>query len=354
MIEVWTHAVPVPTAIAAAARIAESQGWDGVGVVDSQNRTGDPYVALTMAAAATERIGLATAVTNSVTRMAAPTATAIASVDRISRGRAVLGVGRGDSALADLGRAPARLGQFETWLRHLQSYLRGEAVPFDEIELSGARTVGTLHLAEAAAESRIRMLESARKVPVEVAVSGPKMIALAALHAERLMFSLGADAERIAWGIGVAREARTAAGLDPDGVAYGAYVNCVCHPEITVARDLVKGGLTTFARMSIMHGTVTGPASRQTAEALRTIYDAYDMRAHTQSDSAQARTLTAEFIDQFAVVGPPDRCIERLRELAALGLDKLFLATNFTLRSEEGMKAVALAAKEVLPALRKD
>ena len=71
MIEVWTHAVPVPTAIAAEARIAESQGWDGVGVVDSQNRTGDPYVALTMAAAATERIGLATAVTNSVTRMAA-------------------------------------------------------------------------------------------------------------------------------------------------------------------------------------------------------------------------------------------------------------------------------------------
>ena len=55
----------------------------------------------------------------------------------------------------------------------------------------------------------------------------------------------------------------------------------------------------------------------------------------------------------FAVVGPPDRCVERLRGLAALGLDKLFLAINFNLmRTEEGKGAIALAAKEVLPALR--
>ncbi len=103
MVEVWTHAAAAPRAIAADARRAEAQGWDGLGVVDSQNRSGDPYVALTMAATVTERIGLATAVTNSITRMAAATAAAIASVDRIAEGRAVLGIGRGDSAVADLG-----------------------------------------------------------------------------------------------------------------------------------------------------------------------------------------------------------------------------------------------------------
>ena len=48
-----------------------------------------------MAATATKRIGLATAVTNSVTRQAAATATAIASVQRVAGGRAVLGIGRG-------------------------------------------------------------------------------------------------------------------------------------------------------------------------------------------------------------------------------------------------------------------
>lgn len=77
------------------------------------------------------------------------------------------------------------------------------------------------------------------------------------------------------------------------------------------------------------------------------------MRAHTRGDSRQAQTLTPEFIDRFAVVGAPDRCVERLQGLAALGLDKLFLAINFNLmRTEEGKGAIALAAKEVLPALR--
>ncbi len=38
---------------------------------------------------------------------------------------------------------------------------------------------------------------------------------------------------------------------------FGAYVNCVSHPRIEIARELVKGGLTTFARFSILHGTVT-------------------------------------------------------------------------------------------------
>lgn len=104
MIEVWTHAAAAPRAIGAEAKRAEAQGWDGLGVVDSQNRSGDPYVALAMAASATERIGLSTAVTNSLTRLPAATAAAIASVDRVADGRAVLGIGRGDSAVADLGK----------------------------------------------------------------------------------------------------------------------------------------------------------------------------------------------------------------------------------------------------------
>ena len=88
-----------------------------------------------MAATVTERIGLGTGVSNSVTRLAASMASAALSVDRISNGRALVGLGRGDSALAHIGRAPARMKQFETYLRHLQAYLRGEAVPFDEIEM---------------------------------------------------------------------------------------------------------------------------------------------------------------------------------------------------------------------------
>lgn len=81
-----------------------------------------------------------------------------------------------------------------------------------------------LHLADAAPESRIRWMQGERKVPVEVAASGPRMIAVAALEADRVMFALGADEARLAWGIEVTR---ADAGLDPERIAFGAYVNCV-------------------------------------------------------------------------------------------------------------------------------
>ena len=87
----------------------EAKGWDGLSVVDSQNLSGDAFVALAMAATVTTRLKLGTGVTNSITRRAATLATAMASVHSVSRGRAVLGIGRGDSALAHVGRAPDRI-----------------------------------------------------------------------------------------------------------------------------------------------------------------------------------------------------------------------------------------------------
>jgi len=355
-VEIWTTGVAGPRRAARVAADLEAAGWDGLLVVDSQNLSGDPYVALALAATATTRLGLGTGVTNSVTRHAAVTAGSIASIQLLSGGRAVLGIGRGDSALAHLGRAPARLASFERYLRQLQTYLRGEAVPFDEIDLpvETAPPMSELELADAPEASRIGWIaERAARVPVEVAASGPKVIAIAALHADRVMFALGADEERIAWGIDHAREARRRAGLDPDGIAFGAYLNCGCHPDVEAARNLVKGGLTTFARFSVMHGRANGPVSERDRAVLTDLRNSYDMRAHTRGDSRQAGVLTPEFIDRFAIAGPPDRCIARLRGLAALGLDKVALTGAMRGVSEAGAAlSRRLLETEVLPAMR--
>jgi 5,10-methylenetetrahydromethanopterin reductase len=326
--ELWTTGVASPRGSARTATQLEQAGWAGFQVVDSQNLSGDPYVALALAATATSRLGLATGVTNSVTRHASVTACSIASVQRISNGRAYLGIGRGDSALAHLGRAPARLASFERYLRHLRIYLRGEAVPFDEIDIptSTAPPMSELELADAPPASQIGWIGGGGPVvPVEVAASGPRVIAIAALHADRIMFALGADAARLEWGIALAKETRIKAGLDPNGIAFGAYVNAACHDDIDIARGLVRGSLTTFARFNVMHGKAAGPVSDSDRDVLRDLHDSYDMRAHTRGDSRQAGVLTESFIDRFAIVGPPSRVIERVQGLASLGLDKIVM-----------------------------
>lgn len=288
-----------------------------------------------------------------MTRAAAVNASAALSVNAVSGGRFVFGIGRGDSALAHLGRAPGRLGHFETHLRHLQAYLRGEDVPFDEIELPDhvAPPADELELAAGPGASRIPWVDPAQpKVPVEVAATGPRVISIAAVHAERVMFAVGADPERIAWGMDVARRARRDAGLDPDGVKFGAYVQCVCNPDQEVARDLIRGAVSIFARFSVLHGTTVGPASDEAKRVLHTLHDTYEMGGHSRNESVQAATLTADFTDYFSIVGPPQRCIERLQGLAELGLDKVVVAAQFQMGDiPEGVASRELMEAEVLP-----
>jgi hypothetical protein len=67
-IEFWRVANGFPGTTASQAERAEAEGWDGLSVPDSQNLTGDPYVALALAASVTSKLLLRPGVTNSFTR----------------------------------------------------------------------------------------------------------------------------------------------------------------------------------------------------------------------------------------------------------------------------------------------
>lgn len=296
------------------AQQAEADGFDGWYCVDSQNLSGDAYVGLTLAATATEHIGLGPGVTNPVTRHPAVTAAAIASLQVASGGRAHLGIGRGDSSLAHVGRAPASVSTFEATVAAIQRYLRGEPVDFADLP-GEAPPVDQLGLADAPQASRLGWVREP-KVPVEVAATGPRMLEVAGRHADRVLLAVGADPDRIRWAADTARAVRP-------GVALGAFVNLACHPDLDTARRLVSGGLSTFARFSVMHGRVHGPTTDEQRRVLDELHHSYDMTRHTRVGSRQADLLSAEFVDRFAVVGPPQTCVERLDALADVGVDKI-------------------------------
>ncbi len=350
MVEIWSNAAGMPNQVARRAERAEAAGYDGMTMVDSQNLSGDCYIALALAATCTERIKLATGVTNPFTRHPAVTASCIATVQALSNGRAMLGIGRGDSALAHIGYAPAPVKMFEKYLERVQGYLRGEEVPFDV----GAN-VDELELATRPTSSKIEWIRPGRypKVPVDVAATGPKVIRAAARHADRITLAVGADPERIKWGMQVAKDARTAAGLDPEGLGFGAYINVVAHDDPEVGRRLGEGGLSLFARFSAMHGTAVGPTTDVERKVMEGVRDAYDMTRHSRTGSAQAAVLTPEFADQFGIFGPAAYCVERMKELIALGLDRLVVVrTSAGADPQEAQRAEQRFEEEVLPALR--
>ncbi len=302
------------------AQRAEELGYDGITFVDSQNRASDCYVALTVAAYSTTRLKLGTGVTNSYTRHPAVTASAIAAIQAESGGRAYLGIGRGDSALAHLGLAPHAVPAFERYLEQLQGYLRGDDVEF------GETNVDVLGLADTPDASRIEWLESSyAKVPVDVAATGPRVIAAAARHADQVSLAVGGDPERIKWGMDVAREAREQAGLDPE-IAFGAYLPTVVHDDPEVALGIGSPGLSLFARFSNMYGDIVGPVTDTQRDVLTKIHDSYDMHGHAREGSAQSAQVTQEFAGSFGVFGPPDYCVQRLGQLIELGVTRFFIA----------------------------
>jgi 5,10-methylenetetrahydromethanopterin reductase len=338
------------------ARQAEDEGWDGLGVVDSQNLAADPYAELALAATATSRILLGTAVTNPLTRHPAVTATAIATVQAESGGRAVLGIGRGDSALAHLGLAPAPVAVFARYLERLHGYLGGEDVAFD-VATDGAGQVGSadaLHLAGGPTSSRLRWLrDTLPAVPVDVAATGPKVIAAGARLADRITFAVGASVDRLRWAIDLARSTRREAGLDVESFPLGAYVPVLVQPDRDTARRLISGGVASFARFSVMHGRVAGPVAESQRRTLEAVHATYDMNRHFTHGSPQSGQLDDETIDAFGIAGPASYCVERLSELVELGLGKVFvMGAGIGLDRDEAQASRKRFVDEVLPRLR--
>jgi 5,10-methylenetetrahydromethanopterin reductase len=351
MTQVWMVGVAAPNSVLRHAERLEADGFSGLAVVDSQNLSGDPYVALALAATVTDHLGLATGVTNPYTRHPAATACSIASVQAVSRGRAVLGIGRGDSALAHLGLSPAPVPVFARYLRRLQGYLRGDDVPFDDE--GDVASVDALGLAERPDASRIQWVTNLPKVPLDVAATGPRVIELAATVADQITFAVGADVERLRWGIDLARAARRRAGLDAGSLGLGAYVNVAVHPDLDVARRLVAGGLSTLARFNVMHGRAAGPLVSEDRAVLTTLHDRYDMNHHTQPGSAQADALTADFAGRHAVLGSPADVLARFASLIDLGIDRFVLMgpPRAPGLDDEGKFAQQAFVADVLPAL---
>ena len=351
-LELWTYRHAMPGRFERQAQRAQAEGWDGISLGESQNLTVDPFVELGIAARFTDRLKLGTGVAACATRHPATTATAMATVQHESGGRAVLGIGTGASAVAHLGMRPMPVAAFERYLRALSGYLAGDDVPFD---VDPGMSSDALGLAAGPTASRLHWLDPVvPKVPLEVCATGPRTIAVGARIGDRLTFATGASTARLEWAVGIARKARAEAGLDSDRLPLGASFPVFVHPDRASARRLIAGTVASFAHLATMLGTVAGPVSDDQRRVLGELRDSYDMQRHLHAGSPQAGVITDELIDEFAVAGPVAYCVERLTELRELGISKfVFFGEGAGIDVAELRASRARIAEELLPALRR-
>ncbi|MBT5775155.1 MAG: LLM class flavin-dependent oxidoreductase [Dehalococcoidia bacterium] len=194
-----------PDAFATDVARAESLGWDYAFVPDSQLRRHDTYVLLAFAARETSTIHLGPLLANPVTRHPTVTAGSIATVDAVSEGRAILGLGIGDTAVRLAGLKPARVATLEDSTRTIRSLLHGDAVE-----------VGA---------DRPAQLPHPRSVPVWIAAAGPRSLRAAGRVADGVFIRAGLHPANLHAAVDQIRAGADEAGRDPASVRLGLVVH---------------------------------------------------------------------------------------------------------------------------------
>jgi 5,10-methylenetetrahydromethanopterin reductase len=354
-LEFWRMgATPVPVSeIGRFAREFEASGWDGVAIGEAHGLLPDPYATLAAAAAATTTLKVGTAVAVPL-RHPLLAAGAMATVQGLSGGRARFCLGRGDGAVKVLRQKPMRVAEFEDYLRRLQGFLRRENVDLEGVPVSMAR---------------IDDFDPSLDVPrpcVDVAATGPKTIETAARHADGISFSVGADVERLRAAIDAARDVCRTAGRDPDALELGCFVQvAVTDDDDSSAREAIRGLVVTHARFSGFEakpaGDVADERHGQYRRAVAVMEDVYHAErggvARTpggepgEIDFYPVEAGADDLIDQFGIAGSPEYCAERLREIAALGIARIYIGTR-AVGVDLAERNAEHIGREVLPLLR--
>lgn len=294
-------------------RDVEERGFDLLGVADSQSVFRELYVALAVAALNTSRVRLGPLVTNPLTRHLVVTASAISSVDELSRGRAVLGLGSGDSAIYTIGAPPATLTGLEDAVVTLRRLTGGEA-----IERAGRRW---------------QVHRSARRVPVYLAAEGPRTLELAGRVADGVIVGLGLTPDVIELSLAaIARGARTAGRtLDALDIWWFAKTNVADTRQAAVAPiTMALAASANHAFRFTLDGKGVPPDLHAKIRGLQRDYDAHHHEIAGAGNAALTERwgLTEFLADRFAIAGTPDDCAAQIRRAMRAGA-RQFIITGF-------------------------
>lgn len=308
-------------------RAAEESGFEFLGVGDSQSIFRDVYVALTLAAQATERVRLGPMVTNAVSRHLVATASAMSSVDQVAGGRGVLGIGSGDSALATVGAPPSTVAG----LRHAITVLR-ELTAGRQVEHPG----GVWHVQRAR-----------RQLPIWISAEGPRTLRLAGELADGVVVGLGTSPEAVRLALGYLAEGAAAAGRSLDEVDIWWLVKANLGPIDDIRMAIAASANHAFK--FTLDGKALPDELRDPIEQLKAAYRSHH---HEVRDGANATLtdrlgLTDYLADRFAFYGEPEDCVAQIERASAAGA-KQFLLTGFV---REPLAFIRRWGAEVLPQL---
>jgi 5,10-methylenetetrahydromethanopterin reductase len=308
---------------------AEAGGCDYLWVCDSSLHARDVYSYLTLAASCTNRLRLGPNCTHPYTRHPAINLNAMATINEISGGRAIIAVAAGDRPVMELGYRMARVAVVREMIELIRALQEGGPVSIDG---------PTFKLADARLSSAF-----SSPLPVYMAASGPRMLQLAGELTDGVLFLSGANLPCVRYALeqietGARGSGRSSQTLDIGCTVYGSLTD-----DEELARAECRPMAAWFPQTAPQYAEIVG-VPPETIDKIKKAYAGGHFDAATEA----LTHVTDDMIDAFTIAGPAHVWIDRLRQIRAAGLEHI----NIFLLTTDKLGMVQRLVRDVLPKVR--
>lgn len=319
-----------PQLVEQLAERADRYGFDMIGIADTPGNAMDPWIAAALAGRITHKAKVAICVTNLVTRQPAVSAAAVASLDLVTGGRAILGLGAGHSGTRNLGQGKSTAKELGEGVNLIRRLLRKERVP-----------VG-------GGEAYLPWVE--HPAPVFLAASHPKALEAAGREADGVFANFGLAADNMRDSEKRIRDAAAAAGRSQDEVEIWQIGALDCNTDGELARNKVGAMLAFLAGYVIGDKNLeTRGVPEQYREPLLELRRRYSTRPG-EADIKLVRELGLfDYLSRrLAICGTPADCLEQTLAAKRAGAHRLMLTISL---AADPVKTVELFGEHVMPKL---
>lgn len=290
------------------AKRAEALGFEAIFFADSQMGNVDPFQGMAMCAVNTKKIRFGTAVTNIVYRDPTIVANSFATLNEISNGRAIIGMGTGDGPVYSLGRHATKLVDFENGLRTIRDLLheRGVDVPKSKERAGG----------------NVQLKVGKRPVPIYISAEGPRTLRVAGRTCDGIILGTGFDKTVTEWARkkvaeGAKDEGRNLADIDimPAGMI-------VVDNNGDLARQRVRVRMANRAHHNFRFTMETVPEGE--ISGVQKFMDNFDISKPIE-ERVDPDLVTNYLLERFTIAGTPAECIAKVKQLEADGVKRILL-----------------------------
>lgn len=291
------------------AGLAEELGFDLVGLGDVPMHYRDVTVCLAVVAEATSRIRIGPMVTNPVSRHPGVVASAAASLDALSGGRLVLGLGAGGGPLFSMGLSVPKRPELRQATATIRSLLASEPSEW---------------------EGRPLTFSPRRPVPIYLAAYGLITARIAGEVADGVLFAGGVSSSVVASARQAVADGASAAGRDPQDVDFWVMTRASVGSTTEDAYTPIRANLASAGSHGLRSEAQMATVPSQLVGAVRELQRRYDQSEHVKWDGANARLvdelgLVPYLAERYAIAGTPEHVRQRFDQLMELGVSRVLV-----------------------------